>query len=174
MNRPPPRFRDTQEDAMAISPNLRKYLRSCGTSYDEIPHSRTFAAARAAHAAHVSGKNVAKGVMMRAGDDYVLAVLPSSRHVDLARLGASLGCDVRLLSEAEAAMSFPDCEFGAIPPLGEAYGLDFVVDDDLLDSRLHDDDEIYFEGGDHRTLIAIEATDWRRMMSDARHCAFAV
>lgn len=159
---------------MAVSPNLRNYLRNCGTTYEEIPHSRTFAMTMAAQAAHVSGNNVAKGVMMRAGEDYLLAVLPASKHVDVAGLGRSLGCDVRLLSEAEAAMSFPDCEFGAIPALGAAYGLQTIVDDEMLCDEMEDDDEIFFEGGDHRTLVAIDAADWRRMMSDSRHCAFGI
>jgi Ala-tRNA(Pro) deacylase len=128
----------------------------------------------AAQSAHVSGNHVAKGVMMRAGDDYLLAVLPASRHIDMARLSRSLGCDVRLLTEAEAAMSFPDCEFGAIPPLGEAYGLATIVDDAILCDGMMDDEEIFFEGGDHRTLIAIEARDWRRMMGNAEHCAFGI
>lgn len=159
---------------MAVSLNLRNYLKNCGTTYEEIPHSRTFAMTMAAQAAHVSGNNVAKGVMMRAGDDYVLAVLPASKHVDVSRLRHSLGRDVRLLSEAEAAMSFPDCEFGAIPPFGAAYGLQTIVDDDILREDMADDDEIYFEGGDHRTLVAIEAADWRRMMRSAPHCAFGI
>lgn len=159
---------------MAVSPNVRNYLRSCGTTYDEIPHSRTFAMTMAAQAAHVSGNNVAKGVMVRAGDEYLLAVLPAPKHVDVSRLGRSLGCDVRLLSEAEAAMSFPDCEFGAIPALGAAYGLQTILDDDMTGDDMTDEDEVFFEGGDHRTLVAVEAADWRRMMGDARHCAFGV
>lgn len=158
---------------MSIAPNLRNYLRRCGTAYDEIPHARTFTTSDAAHAAHISGNHVAKGVMLKAGNDYILAVLPASRKIGMARLRDKLGRDVRLLSEAEAAMSFPDCEFGAIPPVGAAYGLEVVVDDEIVDD-MDDDDEIFFEGGDHRTLIAIDAADWRRMVGNARHCAFAV
>jgi Ala-tRNA(Pro) deacylase len=159
---------------MAISPNLREYLTGCGTPYDEIPHDRTFTAAQAAHAAHVSGNHVAKGVLLRAGRDYILAVLPASRRVDLSRLRSWLGRDVQLVKEAEAAMSFPDCEFGAIPPLGAAYGLEIVIDDELMHTDMSDDDEIFFEGGDHRTLIAIDGADWRRMIGKARHCAFGM
>ena len=159
---------------MAISPHLREYLTGCGTAYDEIPHDRTFTSAQAAQAAHVSGNHVAKGVMLQAGDDYLLAVLPASRRVDLNRLRRSLGRDVRLLKEPEAAMNFPDCEFGAIPALGAAYGLEVIVDDDLMREETERDDEIFFEGGDHRTLVAIEGADWRRMNGKSRHCAFGM
>ncbi len=159
---------------MPVSLNLRNYLRDCGTSYDEIPHSRTFAMTMAAQAAHVSGNQIAKGVMVQAGDDYLLAVLPASRHVDINRLAHSLGCEVRLLQEAEAAMNFPDCEFGAIPPLGAAYGLPTIVDDHILARDMPDDEDIYFEGGDHRTLVVIDAADWRRMVCEAPHCAFGI
>lgn len=159
---------------MAISTNIRNYLRQCGTAYDEVPHSRTFAMTMAAQAAHVSGNSVAKAVMMRAGDDYLLAVLPASKHVDVSRLRSALGKDVRLINEAEAAMNFPDCEFGAMPAVGAAYGLETIVDDGMLGEDLADDDDIFFEGGDHRTLIAIDAADWRRMMASVPHCPFAV
>ena len=159
---------------MPVSTNIRNYLRQCGTAYDEIPHSRTFAMTMAAQAAHVSGNNVAKAVMMRAGDDYLLAVLPASKHVDVSRLCQLLGRDVRLINEAEAAMNFPDCEFGAMPAVGAAYGLETIVDDGMLADDMADDEDIFFEGGDHRTLIAIDAADWRRMMASAPHCAFAV
>lgn len=159
---------------MPVSLSLRNYLRDCGTSYDEIPHSRTFAMTMAAQAAHVSGNQVAKGVMIQAGDDYLLAVLPASKHVDIVRLGQVLGHEIRLLQEAEAAINFPDCEFGAIPPLGAAYGLPTIVDDRIRGSDMRDDDQIYFEGGDHRTLVMIDASDWRRMMGEAPHCAFCV
>lgn len=159
---------------MAVSTNIRNYLRQCGTAYDEIPHSRTFAMTMAAQSAHVSGNCVAKGVVMRAGDDYLLAVLPAPKHVDVSRLCHALGRDVRLIDEAEAAMNFPDCEFGAIPPVGAAYGLQTIVDDSMLAGDMADDQDIFFEGGDHRTLVAIDAADWRRMMASEPHCAFAV
>jgi len=152
---------------MAVSAHLRSYLDDHAVRFEPVPHSPTFEMARAAHAAHVSGKNVAKGVMVRTDGEYLVAVLPASRKLDMDSLGRFLGRKVTLASETEAASRLPDCELGAIPPLGGAYGLDMVVDDDMFV-----DEDVLFEGGDHRTLIAVDPADWRRLVGDARHASF--
>jgi Ala-tRNA(Pro) deacylase len=68
---------------------------------------------------------------------------------------------VSLATESEASRLFPDCEEGAMPALGMAYGLPAVVDDDL-----HGCDDIYFEGGDHRSLVHISGDQFDRLMGD--------
>lgn len=153
---------------MAISPQLRSYMELCGTIFTQVPHARTFNMTRAAEAAHVSGKHVAKAVMVKSGDGFVLAVLPASRKVNLTRLHQFFGHNVGLATEAETVTQFPDCEFGAIPPVGAAYGLTTLVDD-----KIPSDGDIYFEGGDHRTLVAMKASDWRRLFDNAGHCSFS-
>ncbi|HEX5007340.1 MAG TPA: YbaK/EbsC family protein, partial [Hyphomonadaceae bacterium] len=79
-----------------------------------------------------------------------------------------LGRDVQLADELEFQPLFADCTLGAVPPIGDAFGLETVLDDSLLT-----DDDVYFEGGDHRTLIHVAASDWRRLMKDAAHSAFS-
>jgi Ala-tRNA(Pro) deacylase len=78
-----------------------------------------------------------------------------------------LGRDVRLASEPEIGPLFADCSLGAVPPIGDAFDLETVLDDHLLNA-----DDIYFEGGDHRTFVHVAAGDWRRLMKDAAHGAF--
>lgn len=153
---------------MAVSKQLRTEMQRDDLAFEPIEHMRTFDMARAAHAAHVSGRNVAKAVVVKEQDHCFLAVLPASKRIDMISLGKLLGNSATLASEEEAAARFPDCEFGAIPPLGAAYGLDMMVDDDLLET-----DEVYFEGGDHRTLVAVNGATWRRLMKDARHASFS-
>lgn len=153
---------------MAISQELRSYMDRCGVAFEEVPHSHTLQAAKAAEAAHVSGKRVAKAVLVRAGDDYMLAVLPSSKQVKFEELGRMLGRDVSLADEQESVTLFSDCALGALPPIGAAYGLSTVLDDDLVSA-----DDIYFEGGDHRTLVHVDGRDWLRLVRDAGHCAFS-
>lgn len=154
---------------MAISHKLRDYMNRCGVDFDEVPHAYAFQPAKAAEAAHISGRRVAKGVLVRAGDRYMMAVVPSSKQIRFDDLGRWLGRDVTLAGEQDSRPLFDDCELGALPPVGAAFGLDTVVDDDLLNN-----DEVYFEGGDHRTLVHVESGDWRRLMRDAGHCAFSV
>ena len=154
---------------MTMAPTLERYLTDQGTTYQLLSHSLTQTAAETAHASHVSGNRLAKGVLLADGDGYLLAVLPASHQLDLDRLGAWLGRPVSLASEQEVGRLFPDCELGAIPAIGWAYGLDVIVDDSLATQ-----DEIWFEAGDHRSLVEVGGDQFRRLLGAAPHGVFSI
>lgn len=153
---------------MAIALTLQKYLEAQGATYDLLEHKRTGCSARTADASHVPGDCLAKGVVIRHRDGYVLAVVPASRQVRLEEVGRWLQRPVALASEEEIGGLFPDCALGAVPPLGAAYGLTAVVD-----SRLDEQSDIYFEGGDHRELVHVTGTQFHRLTESAPHGQFA-
>ena len=154
---------------MAISEKLRDYMDRCGVEFDEVPHAYAFQPAKAAQASHISGKRVAKGVLVREGDRYMMAVTPSSKQIQFGDLNRWLGREVTLASEQDSVRLFDDCELGAMPPVGAAFGLETLVDEELLNA-----DDVYFEGGDHRTLVHVGGADWRRLQREAAHGRFSV
>ena len=80
---------------------------------------------------------VAKTVLVKAGDRFVLAVLPCTSRIDLGPLSAVLelsGSDVRLATTDELLGIFTDCEPGVVPPFGKLYGLHTVFDVSLLEA----------------------------------------
>jgi Ala-tRNA(Pro) deacylase len=99
---------------------------------------------------------------------YALAVLPASRHIRLAELRRQFGDDVNLASEREIEELFQDCARGAIPAVGECYGLDVVVD-----ASIEDQPEVYFEGGDHTTLVHMTGAQFAGLTATARHGSFS-
>ena len=108
---------------------IRSYLQSRAVDFDFLLHRPTHSATHLAGSLHVPGRSVAKGVLIRAGDGYVLAVLPATRRVDMARLAEVLGvADCRIADETEVEQVFSDCEPGALPPFGRLYGLTTVLD----------------------------------------------
>lgn len=133
---------------MAIAPTLAKYLEAKHVAYDVLPHEPTQTSMRTAEACHIPGDCLAKAVLLRDETGYALAVLPASHRIRLADLKLQFGDDVELASEREITELFEDCALGAVPAVGECYGLDVVVDEDI-DSK----PEIYFEAGDHATLV---------------------
>jgi Ala-tRNA(Pro) deacylase len=156
---------------MTISATVQRYLQDRSVSYEVLTHPLTGCSSETAQLAHVSGDRIAKTVVLRDGnaaDGYLLAVLPASHHLSLELLQSWLGRAVALASEQEIGRLFPDCELGAIPPLGEAYGLDVVLDDSLAGV-----DEVCFEGGDHRTLVRVSGEQFRQLTSGARHGRFS-
>jgi Ala-tRNA(Pro) deacylase len=116
-----------------------------------------------------SGDCVAKGVLLRDETGYALAILPASHHIRLSELRSQLGDDVDLATEYEAAELFSDCSRGALPALGECYGLDMLVDDSIEKQP-----EVYFEAGDHGTLIHMSHAQFATLTATARHGRFSV
>ena len=84
--------------------------------------------------------------------DVLRAVLGDKR---LNFLGKSYGTYIG----ATYADLFPDCEVGAMPPLGTLYGLSVYVDRSLTG-----DEEIVFEGGTHSEAIRMRYWDFAALV----------
>ena len=147
---------------MGIATTLQDYLESRGIAYEVVEHPHTNSALRAAEAAHVPGDRVAKPVLLGDDDSYLLAVIPATHRLDVDRLNQTMARSLQMLPEDEIDATFSDCERGAIPAIGEAYGVDVVIDPSLV----HQPD-IYFESGDHEHLIRMAGDDFRGLMSNA-------
>jgi Ala-tRNA(Pro) deacylase len=147
---------------MSIAASVDDYLSRSGVPYDLVSHTRTTNSSQSAQAAHVPGSQLAKCVMLHDDSGYLMAILPATRRVDLDAIDEQLGRRLMLAREDELPAMFRDCEPGAIPPLGKAYGIDVVLDDDLLQA-----DDVYFEGGDHRALVHVTGEGFLQLMGDA-------
>jgi Ala-tRNA(Pro) deacylase len=147
---------------MSIPASIHDYLDREGVQYEVIAHSATRDASHTAQAARVPGDRLAKSVVLEDDSGYLMAIIPASHRLDLQALGRELSRDLVLASERELAHLFGDCEPGAVPPLGRAYGIDMVVDRNLADTP-----DVYFEAGDHLSVIHVSGQDFRRLMADS-------
>ena len=154
---------------MAIALTLERYLDAKNVKYDVIAHEPTNSSSETAETSHISGDRLAKGVLLRDEVGYALAVLPASHHIRLSELRRQFGDDVDLATEREIEDLFQDCARGAIPAVGECYGLDLVVDDSIEEQP-----EVYFEGGDHATLVHMTHAQFAKMTAASRHGSFSV
>ncbi len=134
---------------------LRDFLDSHHIKYLIISHSLAYTAQGVAALAHVSGKKLAKTVIVKVDGVLAMAVIPASLHVDLARLRKITGAQVvELASEREFKDAFPDCETGAMPPFGNLYDMPVYADASLADCE-----EITFSAGTHRELVRMSWED---------------
>ena len=155
---------------MSVPQRLKSFLDSNQIPYESLPHSTTYTAQGTATLMQISGKEVAKTVVLRAGatwDQTILAVLPGSKHVKLDKLAAAVGKPVRLASEVEFSSIFPDCELGAMPPFGALYNLPVYVDESLAKDR-----EVIFNAGTHRDAVRMNYEDFVHL-ADPKICSFA-
>ena len=108
---------------------LHDFLRSQSVWFQSLLHRPSSSSSRFAASLRVSGRRVAKGVLVRVDDGYVLAVLPATDRIDWNRLSEAFGGRrVALASEIEVERLFSDCERGALPPFGRLYGIPTVID----------------------------------------------
>src|SRR5258708_16752714 len=96
-----------------------------------MTHTTAYTAQGAAAAMQISGKELAKTVVLWTGEEMILAVLTTPDHVRLDKLAAEVGKSVRLATEQEFSSLFPDCELGAMPPFGSLYNLAVYLDKSL-------------------------------------------
>ena len=141
---------------MSISRTLKTYLDHERVHYDVLPHPEAFRAAEIAHTLHTPEKEMAKVVIVKVRERFVMTVLPASWNVDLLRLKTVFAThQVRLATEDEITGLFPDCELGAMPPFGNLYGLPVYVDQSLME-----DEEIVFQAGTHSDAIRMRYWDY--------------
>ncbi len=153
---------------MAIARRLRWYLEQSGLPYSVLPHAHTSTSLETARVARVEPSKLVKPVLLEDERGYVMAVVPASSRVDLARLSEQMHRDLELASESEIRDLFADCDVGALPPLGTPYRIPTVYDDTI--AHLPD---VFFEAGDHEDIVHMRAEDFLHLLDGALHGSFS-
>lgn len=143
------------------SETITTYLEERGVEYTLIEHSPAYTAQEVAAAAEISGRGLAKTVMIKLDGEMAMAVLPAAYRVNFDRLGEALGAStVELAGESEFKDLFPDCDVGAMPPLGVLYDLDVIVDKSLSGRVI-----IAFCAGTHTELIQLRYSEFEELVT---------
>lgn len=150
---------------MSIPERLTNYLDQRGLRYEVRTHELSHTSAECARLAHITPHQLAKPVLLEDDAGCVMAVVPGDRDVHLGWLARMLGRrDLHLCDEERIAMMFADCERGAMPPVGMAWGVETIFDDALEESDL-----VFMEGGDHESLLQMSHESFHAMADMARH-----
>ena len=152
---------------MAVAVTLQHYLDELGVEYEVVAHPYSDNGLSTAASAHIPADKLAKSIMLEDEGGYLMAVCPASRRIKLGELYREINRRMEFADETELADVFGDCVLGAVPPVGELYGIDVVVDLELFMQP-----DIYFEAGDHVDLIHVNAENFQKLMSNAEHASF--
>jgi len=153
---------------MTIARTVLSLLQSRQIPYDLLPHAYCETTRASAESANIPLDRMAKAVVLSDNKSLLMAVLPGDRYVDLVDLEERLGRHLMLVDEGRLLPVFADCERGAIPPLGPAYGMDTIVDDGLVGLP-----DVYFEAGDHCGLVRVHGDRFLALLAEARYAHFA-
>ncbi|MBL8796093.1 MAG: YbaK/EbsC family protein [Planctomycetia bacterium] len=140
-----------------------QFLADHHISFETLPHAPAFTAQRRAKYLGLSGRQVAKTVLLRGPAGYLLAVLPATAQVDREALERHLGGPVRVATREEVADVFLDCEWGVASPLGTIYGLPT-----FLDASLAADAAIVLELQSHFEAVRLRCADFERVAAPTR------
>jgi Ala-tRNA(Pro) deacylase len=140
-----------------------QFLAEQQINYEPIVHPPAYTAQKRAKYMGISGKQVAKALLMAGPDGYFLAVLSATCHVDTQALAAQLGGPVRLAADEEIGEVFEDCEWGVVAPFGRLYGVPTILDDALAP-----DSWIVFEAHTHAEAIRMRCADFEQLEQPRR------
>ena len=139
---------------------VTEFLNDSSVNYEVVEHKPAFTAQQMAALEHEPGKYVAKPVIIKADNEYMMCVLAACYKIDLGALKNQLGAKkVELADENEIGEIFDDCDLGAEPPFGNLYDLPVI-----MDKALEDDDHILFQAGTHEQAIRMDMDDYRKLV----------
>ena len=94
-----------------LAKSIREYLDGEHVPYTTISHQPSYTAQGIAAETHISGKDLAKTVMIKLDGKMVMAVLPAAYHVNFHLLKEATGAtNIELAREDEFMDLFPDLE----------------------------------------------------------------
>ncbi len=143
-----------------IPQGLEEYLKKSHVDYEVRHHPPTMTAEELAQRENVDGHEVAKVVVMRENGQYYMMVLPASYFIDMEMVRQTTGHPhLQMAPEEDLRALFPDCEMGAMPPMGTLYNMPVYVEQDLTI-----DNTIEFNGGTHEDAIRMKYADYQGMV----------
>ena len=144
---------------MAVN-RLKEFLDTNNIKYINVFHSHAYTAQEVAASAHIPGRKLAKTVMVKIDGKMAMAVLSASDKIDFVLIQETAGASkVELASEYEFTDLFPGCQIGAIPPFGNLYEMQVIVD-----TKLTEENEIVFNAGSYTELISLQYEDFKRLV----------
>lgn len=147
---------------MAIADTVKSHLAAHPARYRVRVAQGGETPAGMARTAGVPEGSLARAVLLKTGELRLLAVFPANHELDLDALEQIFRRRFTPCTEQEIRSCFPDCEPGALPPFGLAYGVKTLVDLNL--DRL---DEVFFGTGVPGRFVRADIQDFRRLLGEA-------
>lgn len=144
---------------MNISNCLKLYLDRHHISYQLVSHRFTDTAFNAAKSAHITAACMVKGVLLHDDKGYLMAAISANKDIDLENVNTRLRRKLSLVEENTLVCILNDCKKGAVPALGEAFGIPTIWDKDLVYQP-----GFYIEAGNHEDLIRLSYFDFMALM----------
>jgi prolyl-tRNA editing enzyme YbaK/EbsC (Cys-tRNA(Pro) deacylase) len=142
-------------DDYPVHQNLVAELRRAGVAFEVTRHAPVYTSAEAAAVRGADLHSGAKALIVKAGDRFVMIVLPADLSLDGRAVNKALGCKSIRFANKEEVISLTALEPGSIPPFGSLFNLPTYCD-----ARLAESPHINFNAGAHALSISMPYEDY--------------
>ena len=149
---------------MEIANTLINQLHKHGVNYDTISHSYSNSSLHTAHAANIPVEKMVKSVVLEDAQGFIMALVPANHYLKINEVNLLFDRRMSLATESKLDHLFTDCDHGAIPPIGSAYGISTVIDNNLENC-----DDVYIEAGNHTEVLHLSGCEFRNLLEHAHH-----
>jgi Ala-tRNA(Pro) deacylase len=144
--------------ASSVFERLEELLRQSGVVFTVLRHEPVFTSEQAATVRGTSLASGAKALIVKAGDGFVLLVLPADRKLDSRKARLALGVKSLRFATKEEVQELTGLQPGSIPPFGSLFGLATQCDPALAENA-----SINFNAGDHAISVQMSHADFVRV-----------
>ena len=134
---------------------IQNFLKQSHIEYESIEHEPVYTSEQAAKIRGISLKQGAKSLLLKAKNEFILAVLPGDKRLDSKKLKTLLGVKDLRFASPEEVKEIMGCEIGACYPFGNLIGIKMVIDNSLAVN-----DIISFNPGVHHVSIKLKWSDY--------------
>ena len=154
---------------MSITTRIDDYLTRQNIHFTSISHHHSNSSYGIAITSHLPPRNISKAIILQDHQSrHLMAILSADRKIDIRKLSHSLDLDLHMIEERQVYALFSDCDEGAVPAIGQAYHMNAIYDRQLTELT-----DVYFEAGDHETLIHLEQQQFAQLMKNTMYNDFS-
>jgi Ala-tRNA(Pro) deacylase len=141
--------------AGSVCDRIRAWLQDARVPFTLLRHEPVYTSEQAAAVRGTALASGAKALVLKAGDRFVVAVLPADRKLDNRKARDGLGVKALRFATREEVEGLTGLQPGSIPPFGSLFGLTTYCD-----PALGDNPSINFNAGDHAISVQMAYADY--------------
>src|SRR5438093_7915325 len=139
----------------SVFDRLNGWLNGSGVSFTVLRHEPVFTSEQAAAVRGTSLASGAKALVVKAGEEFLLLVLPADRKLNSRKARDALRVKALRFASKEEVLNLTGLQPGSIPPFGSLFGLSTHCDPALGNIAA-----INFNAGDHTISVRMPFADF--------------
>ena len=141
--------------ASTVFDSVQEKLAAAGVAFTVTRHAPVFTSEEAAAIRGVPLCTGAKALVVKAGEEFLLLVVPADRKLDSKKARSALGVKSMRFADRAEVERLTGLQPGSIPPFGSLFGLPTCCDPALGLNQT-----INFNAGDHSISVSMTYADY--------------